>query len=121
MSSILNPTPSGASNSDTVQVVSFAYDTPSPMLLQAVTPGQIVNRAVVVVTVPFDDPTSSILLGTTTDVGLILGADDVTTSAADQYDNDALFEFTIDDFLLLTINPGASTQGQGFLFYRIKE
>ena len=120
MSGIFNPTPASG-GSDLLEVVSFTYATPSPMLLQAVLAGQIIDRAVVVITTPFDDPSSSVYLGITASTGLILGAGDVTTDVADQYENAALFEFAANDFLELTITPATSTQGAGFLFYRIKE
>lgn len=115
---IVNP---GSSGGGGIQVVQFTYATASPLVLQRVTAWQLLDRAVLVLTTRFDDPLpAGILLGTTATPGLVLGSGDVDASVEDQYENAALFEFAIDDFLQLTITPGASTQGAGFLFYRIK-
>lgn len=121
MSYINNPsTGGGSNNSDDILVVAFTYVTASPMVLQSVLAGQIVNRAVIVITTPFDDPAATVKVGTTSTPALILGPGDTTASIADQYGNDALTDFASNDIMILTISPGASTQGAGFLFYRIK-
>ena len=120
MSYINNPSTGGSNASDSIVVVPFTYTTASPMVLQAVLVGQIVNRAVVVITTPFNDPSASVQLGVTSTPGLILGVGDVSAGTADQYGSDVLVDFASNDIMILTISPGASTQGSGLLFYRVK-
>lgn len=95
----------------------FLFTTGSPLVLQAVTAGQVITRAVVTVETAFNDPSASMTLGTTTDPSEIFGASDIDTNVENQYETDLLTTFTIPDFLILTVSPGSSTQGAGTLFY----
>jgi hypothetical protein len=99
------------------QRVPFTFISGS-LVLQQVFPGDIIDSAWVLIDTPFDDPAASILLGTTLAPGLIFGLGDVTSSVVDQYANQAVTEFALTEFLVLTISPGASTQGSGRVIYR---
>lgn len=103
-----------------VQVVPFAFDTPSPMNLGPVLAGQVLDRASVLVSTPFDDPASFLRLGTVGSPDLIFGPAGTMPSQAAQYEHVALVSFPADDTLRLVISPGASTQGSGLLLYKIK-
>jgi len=111
--------PTGGGNV-VVQAVPFAFNTPSPLLLQAVAAGDLLLRAVVAITAQFDDPAARVQLGTSLSVGLVLGGADVTASVVDQYESGEFVEFAGPDVLLLSIAPGASTQGAGLLLYEMK-
>jgi hypothetical protein len=115
---IAQPVPVSPSGGNAV-VVPFTYSS-GTLVLQATAMGQVLTRAVVVVTAPFNDPSATLVLGTTTDPGLIFEAGDVDASLPLQTDGDAIFSFTTTDFLLLTIEPGASTVGAGSLYYWIQ-
>lgn len=103
-----------------VQRVLFSFDTPSPMSLGNVIAGQTLDRASLLITTAFDDPMSSVQLGTSTTPGLIFGATDTRPSFVGQYEHVALVTFPINDVFQLLISPGASTQGAGILLFKIK-
>jgi hypothetical protein len=117
--SVSSTDPPAPTPSETVQVP-FSFATPSPLVLQAVTPGQIVNRALVRIVVPFNDPAATIELGTSAAPGSILATSDINTGLDGQYETDVIVIFSVGDLLLLTLSPGASTQGSGMLLYKIK-
>lgn len=101
--------------------VPFSYTTTSPLVLQAVVAGQVLNRCTILITTAFDDPGAFITLGTTADPSLVFGASDARLSdLGNNYDNSALFPFSVSDFLQLTISPGSSTQGAGLLLYKLR-
>jgi hypothetical protein len=101
-------------------IVPFTFATPSPMILQAVTSANLINRAAIVVKTPFDDPDAFLELGTTTTPDLILGPGDVDPEDDSQYGTGAIIATPSSDLLILTISPGASTQGAGVLYYWIQ-
>jgi hypothetical protein len=110
------PSPDG----ETVQAVAFTYDSSSPVVFQTIKPGQIMNRAVLLIEEGFDDPSAVIEFGTTAEPGLFLADDESTISSPGQTENDTLYPIVATDFLILTISPGASTMGSGILLYKLK-
>jgi len=108
------------STSERVENVHFTYTTGSPLVLQQVFPGQVLNRCTILLTTSFDDPAAFVQVGTTTTPSLVFSPAEVTLGVVNNYDQHALFEFSVMDFLQLTISPGASTQGAGLLLYKIK-
>jgi len=98
----------------------FTYTTASPFLIQAVTAGQLITRATLVLTQSFNDPAATIGLGTTADPNLIFAPGDVDADTTSQYDNEGLVVFPSNDYFILTLSPGASTQGAGVLYYWIQ-
>lgn len=103
-----------------VQKVSFAFNTGSPLSLGLVYAGQILDRASLLITTAFDDLAATIQLGTSGTPGLIFGPTGAKPSVAGQYEHVALIPFAVNDVLQLLISPGASTQGAGFLLFKIK-
>ena len=99
----------------------FTYATGSPFLIQAVRPGQIITRATLVLTQSFDDPSTTIELGTTLNPALIFAPDDVNVDVTTQYDNVGIVVFPSPDFLILTITPRSSTRGTGVIYYWIQD
>jgi hypothetical protein len=114
------PTGSGT-DSETVGQVAFDFNTPSPILLQTVAPGIVLNRCAVIIVTPFDDPSASIQVGTTTNPSLVFAQGEVVPwSNGNTFNNSGLYPFVANDFLLLTLSPGASTQGSGILLYKAR-
>lgn len=109
----------GASSGEVVGKATFDFSTPSPLVLQALSSGLIVNRAALVIETPFDS-SAGLELGTSSNPGALLSASDFTPSVAGQYESSVLLPIFASDFLILTINPGVSTQGSGFLLYKIR-
>lgn len=103
-----------------VQKVSFAFNTGSPLILGVVAAGQMLDRASLLITTPFDDLASSVQLGTSGTPGLIFGPTDARPAVVGQYEHVALIIFPVNDLLQLSIVPGASTQGAGVLLFKIK-
>ncbi len=100
--------------------VAFAFNTPSPLILVPVSAGGIISRAQIQITTAFNDPTATLLLGTSASPSLVMGAADSVPSIADAYDVETMVTFPGIDKLQLTINPGASTQGAGTLYYELR-
>ena len=99
-----------------VEKVSFAYNTPSPLVLQQVFAGQVLDRCAILLTTPFNDPAAFV-----TSPSLVLAAGEATlTILGNTYDQSALFEFSIMDFFQLTISPGVATAGAGLLLYKMR-
>lgn len=122
MSVIVNPTTGGGGGGyDPFITVPFTYTSNSPQVLQTVVGGQIVDRAVVVITTPFDGVNPSVLVGTTGIPDLIFADGDIDCAAANQYSNENITSFSSNDIMTLTITPSGSTQGAGLLFYIITE
>lgn len=86
--------------------------------LQSVIAGARCTRVVVVITTPFDDPAATIAVGTAGNPSLLMSATDSNPAKAHQYDNPTVTVFSVNDTLQVAINPGASTQGAGFVLYQ---
>jgi hypothetical protein len=108
-----------APGDETVGRVDFAFNTPSPVVLQAITAGQLLDRAAVLITTTFDDPAAYVEVGTSGDPDGVFEEGDIDLGVLGQYENRILLLFPSSDLLLLTIHPGASTQGAGILLYKI--
>ena len=114
---VRNPT----GGTELFRVVGFNYLSPSPLILpDAMVIGQAIVRCGIKIETRFDDPSATILLGTPALPSRLMGASDSRPSMADQYENDILDVFAVNAPLQLTINPGASTQGSGYVFYQIE-
>jgi hypothetical protein len=107
--------------SEQVAAIPFTYATASPLLLLAFLPGAFVNRAVIVITTPFDDPAAALELGTAAAPSLLLEPADSDPLRADQYESAAVVRLTGGGPLQLAIAPGASTQGAGIALVKVKE
>jgi hypothetical protein len=97
--------------------VLFAFNTPSPLVLGALAAGARIVRAAIVVSTPFDDNAATLSLGTPGSPALVLATTDNRPSVASQYETDLITTIGAPDTLQLTISPGASTQGGGFVFF----
>lgn len=112
---------------DKQQLVGLGYANRVPftylsgtLLLQALLAGDLIDRAAVLITTPFDGVGGSVHLGTTVSPNLIFAPGDVTVGVANTYDNSALEAFSIPGFLQLVVVPGTATQGAGVLFYTLR-
>ena len=106
----------GGSGNVNASVTAFSYTTTSPLSLGAVASGESVNRAAILITIPFDDVSATLQLGTPFSPALLLAAGDNKPGQIGQYENDSIVRFISPDSLQLTITPGASTMGAGLVF-----
>jgi hypothetical protein len=97
--------------------VNFNFATPSPVNLGPIAPGTVVNLAQIAIQIGFDDPTATVTFGIVSDPNLFLGPADTRPQQVTQYVSLEALGPTAPDHLILTISPGASTQGSGFLLY----
>jgi hypothetical protein len=113
----------GGESGEIVAKVPFTFATPSPLVLQAVLPGNVLDRVSVLIQTPFNDPTATIQVGTTTDPDLVFVPGAIVLFgplSGLTYEDLSLYEFTMSDLLILTISSGASTMGAGLLLYKMK-
>lgn len=100
--------------------VPFNYTTASPMILQAVTAGQLIDGAGIIVLEAFDDFAASVNFGTAGAPSLILPLDTGRVSRVAQFHNAEVFPIDAPEQLVLTVNPATSAAGSGVLFYRLR-
>ena len=100
--------------------VPFSYNSPSPVVLVALLAGDCVDEVDVKVETIFDDPLATVSVGTFADVNKYLSSSDVNLQVLCQYNNESNDDLTVADTLILTINPGTSTQGDGYVMYKVR-
>lgn len=100
--------------------VPFSFNTPSPLILGAIVSGQVIGTAAVQILTPFNDNAAQVTLGTSADPGALLSTGQVRASAQGQYETGEIYVAPVNDLFQLSISPGASTQGTGRLFYRVR-
>ncbi len=98
----------------------FSFSSASPIVLAQLHPGNVMTRAVIVIETPFDDPSASVLLGTTANPSLYLGASDSDASVPGQYGSEEVIDLNLPDYLILTVQPSASSRGAGRLYYEVR-
>jgi hypothetical protein len=113
-----DPSPVPPIGGETVVLFHFDVTTPT-QVLQALPAGSAVNRAVVLVETPFNDPAATLRLGITGNLNAFISPADVTLSRAAQYQSDALVVINAVDMLIFTPSFGAATTGDGYLLYKL--
>ena len=111
-----SPTP--PSGNEIVNAIHFDVTTSSPWVLLPIPGGAVFNRAAVLIETPFDDVSATLRLGTSLDTSQFLRSTDSTLSGVGSYDSGELHILS-SDVLILTLDAGSSTVGEGFVFYRI--
>lgn len=113
-----NMSPPTPGSDEIVAVVPFDVTTPS-QVLGAISAGAVINRVALLISTPFNDPTATLSLGTSANHSLFFMPSDARLSMADQYQSDALVVVPTNEILLLTVNFGAATLGEGVLLYKV--
>lgn len=98
----------------------FTFSSASPIVLAHLHPGNVMTRAVIVIETPFNDPAAKVLLGTTANPSLYLGAADSDPLVSGQYGSEEVIDLNVPDYLILTVQPSASSQGAGRLYYEMR-
>jgi hypothetical protein len=101
-------------------LVDFAWNSPSPLLLALLMGSDVVEWAKVILTVPFDDPTASLLLGHTANPSSLFVAGEVDVTKVGVYTTEEPLRLGVPSNFLLTVNPAASSQGAGYVLARIR-
>jgi hypothetical protein len=98
----------------------FSFATVSPALIQALGGSAVVEWAQVIMTTVFDDPAATLSLGTTADPSGVLSASQIDPTELAVYSTESPLRLAAPSTLQLTISPGASTQGAGYVLARIR-
>ena len=98
----------------------FTFATPSPGAVTGVLIGQTIANSEVTMTVPFDDPTATIQVGFSSAPAAILPSNHIDPNTTGTYGTEENFPITVNETVIVTINPGASTQGAGYVLLEIK-
>ena len=104
--------------SEVALVVPFTFMSGS-MVLGTIPAGALFTCAQIEFTTPFDSSTAKVSLGTSANLGLLLGPNDSDATRMQQFCNDQHVRLDVSDLLFLTVQPGGSTQGAGTIFYRM--
>jgi hypothetical protein len=110
----------GGGGNPRIIVVPFAYDTPSPLTITAISPGQFIKSTTIQITEVFDDPTATLALGTTSSPSEFLTTAQNRPRRLGDYEAIVNFLVAAAENVILTINPGASTQGQGYIIVDLR-
>lgn len=103
-----------------VGVIPFLFSTASPLAIVDLPAGATLNRAEIVITEAFDDPASTLQLGTAATPGLVLDTTENDPSALGQYQSTEDERAFVAATLQLEITPAASTTGGGYVLYKLK-
>ena len=106
--------PPGATGTPFIKV-SFAYNTPSPLLIISAVPGDCILQAELVITEAFDDPAATLSLGTSADNERIIAQADNDPTKERNFGSDENHIFTLNEWIRLYINPAAAMAGAGYV------
>jgi hypothetical protein len=101
-------------------VVPFAFNTASPLTVRAMVNGESVLDSEIVITQVFDDPAAVLALGTVASPSALIPNSDNDPQTLGTYGSDENINFTGAETVRLTITPGTSTQGVGFVILIVK-
>lgn len=97
----------------------FTFSTTSPAVLYTSAPNVILYSFSILMTTPFNDPSASCQLGITGDLTRIFNTNQVGLNTSDQFDSDQRIIQLPSTNLILTLAPGASTQGSGVVMWSV--
>jgi len=112
--------PAPLTGGEILGTVHFTFSTPSPLFIVGLLASDILDIQTVVIETPFNSLLSTLQLGTVASPGLVLGSGQVDPLVAASYQGSEKVEIAVPEILRLTINPSGSTQGQGFVLYRVR-
>lgn len=95
--------------------VPFSYDTPNPKNIAVIPANAVVSHIDIVIVTPFNDPAATLEVGTAANLTQLVNAGDVTTNLAGSYATMPGQIYLSDTHVIMTINPGTSTTGNGML------
>jgi len=102
---------------DPFRIESFAFNTPSPLVLQSVAAGSYIVRAAILVTQAFNGGGPFVQLGTFAAPALVMGAADMDLRTLGQYEADQIAIIGAADSLKLNIFAPGATQGQALVLW----
>jgi len=101
-------------------ITPFAFNTASPLVAIPVVNGESVLDTKIVITTVFDDPAAVLALGTIASPSVFIPAANNDPQTVGGYGSEENVNFTGAEAVRLTLTPGTSTQGAGYLVVVIK-
>jgi len=115
----VGPAPIAPHDADHLRI-SFDFTTPSPLVLSVLAAGDTVIETEVVIDTAFDDPSSTLQVGTPADPGCLLSSAEIEPSAPANYGSDGNLHATTTTTVQLTLIPATSTAGAGYVQINIR-
>jgi len=109
--------PAGAPGPTETSISYFVYNSASPLIIQALTVGTILNRVSICIYETVNT-ISSLQLGTFANPGLFFDSTDVNLNQLGSFDNQQIYMIDIPDFLVLTLAAPGATQGKGSIIVK---
>lgn len=111
----------GAGAAAAIQAKPFQFTSISPLIVGPVTPGSYIYGAKLQIQITFDDPATTLTLGTTSNPVSIFTAGDINPQKAGTYICEEPILVTVNEDIILTINAAASVQGLGVVFVDVRQ
>ena len=99
----------------------FSFSSVSPFVIAPLLVGQTIEEAEIKIQIPFNDPASTLQLGTPATPGLLFSTSEVDPTIVAQFGTDENVPIPVAQTLQLLINAGVSTQGQGTYNVRVRK
>jgi hypothetical protein len=112
----INPSSGG----DGSVVVPFAFGDASPHIITSIKTGNIVKDAELVIEAAFDDASATLALGTAASPAALLPASKVDPTVECTFATDENYIAPVDETVILTITPGISTSGSGYVLLHVR-
>ena len=97
------------------ETIPFAYGDATPKTLTTVPANAVITEVSIVMLTPFSDATGTLSIGDSGNIQRLLATTDVAPSVAGTYTVDPAYKYASSTQLILTINPGTSTVGNGLI------
>lgn len=98
-----------------VEKVSFSFGDATPKNIVEVPAGATVTEVVIVLLTQFNDPSSTLSVGDSGQVDRLLATTDITTSVTGTYTTEPAYKYLANTMVTLSISPGTSSSGNGFV------
>lgn len=115
---VFNPR-SGSGNIEDV-LTQFTFSDASPKILATLAAGEWVTSAELVIQSAFNDPLSTLSVGTAADPNAILSTSMVYPAYEFNYMNSENYIAGASTSIILTLSPGSATAGSGYVLLQIK-
>jgi hypothetical protein len=102
-----------------VESLEFSFNSPSPINVYEAKTGETVISQQIIITEEFDDPAATLEFGDAGNPARHIAANENEPTTVAEYAIQRAFKYLADTQTILTINPGASTQGKGIILLQV--
>jgi len=113
---------SGGAITPAVEYILFPFDftTPTPQTIYTLIAGEMITDVELVIETIYDDPTATLAVGVFADTNRMIATWGNDPTALGNYGNNENYQFAVNTAVILTLAPGASSQGDGYVLLEIK-